>query len=755
MSDYLRLTREAVSAVRIHSPTTYSWFGNPSSPLPPKVRRALASGDARDYLVYNLTSRLYHAFYINGFAVPHKRQQGPALQTGLTPFVAELSAANTGHGFWEDGWQVRAVEDGYASVFRNNLLVRAPLHNCMAESQNRIIPERIVRLKLPKEFLSMSPGFYMALSDRQLRLNDSQHLVRIYWNLRAEGAVPFIRTATTLLNEAGLPFKVKISHDPALFTRCDAAVVYVLKDNYEMAAEVLERVYGEVRGQLKPATPTYTKALAQGVGCAEDPGGGESFGQNRCHLVADAIILAHEQGKKSLNDRLQVVADRYSEEGISFAEPFLNPGSRDSYPLLVQSEFRSETQKKARVGISSSFGSASFLDTAAEVGSRLSREAIWHGDQCNWLGSDPRNTDHESNGIGMAYSALGPELYAGTSGVALFLGELYANSGVSEARRTAIGAIKQALSQVDALSLKGNLGLYTGALGVLYSAARLGAIFEQQELLDRAAELLRQCALETWAECEADILSGYAGCIVGLLTLQRMLKDESLMNLAASLGDKLLQSADDSGAGSSWRSARRNDSQNLTGLSHGAAGIGYALLELSVATDDHRYRALAERAFSYERAWFDADHGNWPDFRQDSNRRARSALPLTFATTWCHGAPGIGLTRLRAYELFRDSIYKDEADIALNTTYASLKAALYAGNINFSLCHGVAGQAEVLLYGRQILGREWAERSALAFEAAEHGIETVWPASGISTCACITRRLLRSCSRTRQTAGRP
>jgi hypothetical protein len=231
MSDYLRLTREAVSAVRIHSPTTYSWFGNPSSPLPPKVRRALASGDARDYLVYNLTSRLYHAFYINGFAVPHKRQQGPALQTGLTPFVAELSAANTGHGFWEDGWQVRAVEDGYASVFRNNLLVRAPLHNCMAESQNRIIPERIVRLKLPKEFLSMSPGFYMALSDRQLRLNDSQHLVRIYWNLRAEGAVPFIRTATTLLNEAGLPFKVKISHDPALFTRCDAAVVYVLKDN--------------------------------------------------------------------------------------------------------------------------------------------------------------------------------------------------------------------------------------------------------------------------------------------------------------------------------------------------------------------------------------------------------------------------------------------------------------------------------------------------------------------------------------------
>jgi hypothetical protein len=50
---------------------------------------------------------------------------------------------------------------------------------------------------------------------------------------------------------------------------------------------------------MRPGTPVFTKFLAPGLGLAEDPGQGDSFGQHRCRLLADAMILAYEQGKKA------------------------------------------------------------------------------------------------------------------------------------------------------------------------------------------------------------------------------------------------------------------------------------------------------------------------------------------------------------------------------------------------------------------------------------------------------------------------
>ena len=43
-----------------------------------------------------------------------------------------------------------------------------------------------------------------------------------------------------------------------------------------------------------------------------------------------------------------------------------------------------------------------------------------------------------------------------------------------------------------------------------------------------------------------------------------------------------------------------SSSNNLTGFSHGAAGIGYALLELYAITKELKFLMAAENAFSYE-----------------------------------------------------------------------------------------------------------------------------------------------------------
>ena len=101
---------------------------------------------------------------------------------------------------------------------------------------------------------------------------------------------------------------------------------------------------------------------------------------------------------------------------------------------------------------------------------------MWHGKWCNWLGAEPVEQSRTSGLPTMTYSALGPELYSGTSGLALFRAELHAAPGDAAARRTALGAIRQALGRLDSVPPVSRLGLYTRWVGIALAAARVGSV---------------------------------------------------------------------------------------------------------------------------------------------------------------------------------------------------------------------------------------------------------------------------------------
>jgi hypothetical protein len=589
-------------------------------------------------------------------------------------------------------------------------------------------------LRFPKEFLSISPGYYMVQRDEESTNDDMQSLVRFYWNLTAEGALDFIRSAIPVLNRSQLFFKLKVLNDPAQFTRCDAAVIYIRKGDYHLVSELLSKiVYPKVVASLRQGTPVFTKTLVAGVGLAEDPGQGESFGMHRCRLLADGLIRAYEQGKRSFDERLQVVVERFTEEGISLEKPFLNPGSSDSYKFQPKLEPQLLDSYDMSRPVRTDSTSGVFLDTADRIGQHLLQKAIWHGNRCNWLGAVTKKLSSTIGRPGMAYGALGPELYAGTSGVALFLTELYVATGDAAIRRLALASIRQALSRLDAISPLNRLGLFTGWCGIAFAAARVGTLLGEDELMERASQLLQRSMNECQAKHEFDLLSGSAGAIVALVTLQDILNDASFLDFAVRLGDELLDTADKDGIGYSWKSVSDRDQHNLTGLSHGTAGAGYALLELFQATGDSKYHTAADEAFQFERYWFDPSEGNWPDFREEPSSIKRNQRPLSFATAWCHGAPGIALSRLRAYTILGDKMCKAEALTALQTTCRMVEMTLPSAVGNFSLCHGLAGNAEVLLYGDQVLRIEWADGSAYALKVANVGIESygardlAWP----------------------------
>jgi lantibiotic modifying enzyme len=373
------------------------------------------------------------------------------------------------------------------------------------------------------------------------------------------------------------------------------------------------------------------------------------------------------------------------------------------------------------------------VEIAAGIGRQLVADAIWHEGRCNWIGGQLEiRTDGAS---GEYYAALGQSLYDGTSGIAQFLAELAVATGDAEARRTALGAIRQALGDPPLADL--GSGLYSGATGIAVVAARLGRDLEEPEL-EQAARELTVRVVETGRDAAtplaADLLYGAAGTAVGLLALARLLDDPALTEAAASEGDRLLAAAASDGDGLSWPSEITAE-RNLTGFSHGAAGIAFALLELAGATGEDRYAEAAARAFDYEQAAFDDRARNWPDYRILPGSRGGG-----FPVLWCHGAPGIALARLAALERTGDQRYRTQAEAALATTRAALERDARHAGASMSLCHGVAGNAEVLAEGARRLGGGWAGAGALVDDVAASAADRYaasgrWPSGAGSTDA--------------------
>lgn len=170
-------------------------------------------------------------------------------------------------------------------------------------------------------------------------------------------------------------------------------------------------------------------------------------------------------------------------------------------------------------------------------------------------------------------------------------------------------------------------------------------------------------------------------------------------------------------------------------MAHGAAGAAWALLELHAVTGEARHRAAAERALDYERHWFDEHEGNWPDLRGIERREPRGAFRAPFETSWSHGAPGIAITRLRAWRILGDERHRDEAATALAATAASVERDLLVPGADFSLGHGLAGNAEVLLLGAALrpAGAEQARRAGEIAASRHAGSLDGWPCGTAAT----------------------
>ena len=340
------------------------------------------------------------------------------------------------------------------------------------------------------------------------------------------------------------------------------------------------------------------------------------------------------------------------------------------------------------------------LQAALEVAEALEQSAVAEGpDGVTWLERSQR-----APSVQPGLAPLNPWLYEGQAGVAHFLSALAFITGGTGHRDLALAALAPVRAQVRAQPLAGaarqlGLGGATGWGSLVYSLTRCAGWLGRPELLEDAARAAGRIDPERIRQDRAvDVLAGSAGACLGLLALHAAVPGGPWLGSAVACGDRVLALEQPGpGGGGAW--ATHDPGVFQGGFAHGAAGIGYALARLFLASGADRFRAGAERAFAFERLLSDPERAAWAD-----RWRHGAAAPETGERQawrcWCHGGPGIGLAWIGALPV-------------LGSDPAGLEAVVTAigrcGLLPFNhLCCGNFGLAETLLSaGLRLRRPEW------------------------------------------------
>jgi type 2 lantibiotic biosynthesis protein LanM len=335
---------------------------------------------------------------------------------------------------------------------------------------------------------------------------------------------------------------------------------------------------------------------------------------------------------------------------------------------------------------------AELFEAALAVGRRLAALAFQSGEGAVWFGPEPL-----PGSANVVLAPAGPDLYLGLPGIALFLAYLGAATGDERSTRLARAATHTLREQTaPGSTLAPSIGAFSGWGGVIYALTHLGVLWSDEALLDAAAAVAERLAPEIEQDESNDLVAGAAGCLVCLLGLWRVRPADRLLDLAVRCGERLLARAEPMERGLGWVLPIAGP-QALAGFAHGAAGIAWALLRLTAAGGDERFRRAALAAFEYERSLYCAARGNWPDLRASS---AQADGEPHFMCAWCHGAAGVAIGRLDSLEHLAGearALAAAEAEIAVRTTLAS------GFGIGHCLCHGDLGNLEVLTLAAGVL----------------------------------------------------
>lgn len=354
-----------------------------------------------------------------------------------------------------------------------------------------------------------------------------------------------------------------------------------------------------------------------------------------------------------------------------------------------------------------------------EIAEYLLKTAVVMDDDISWMkmiGEKP-----------IIYAPVGMDLYDGLPGIAVFLAQLqmeekYAKYG--EIYRKVIAKMfaytKEEVKQSVCLPEGKCTGALIGEGSVILAYVWLYRITKEERFLEYA-ELHAGVLKVIWERDEQlDFLSGNAGAMYVLCILYEVTHKDEYVRLAEEIADWLWTKAACTPKGYGW--ILEEGGVPLTGMSHGNSGFMLAYTKLYEITGNGRYMDIIQKLHQYETANYDAEEGNWLDFRGQKDSADKE---LHTQSSWCHGAPGILLSRLKLAEIEGYPLAEEVQEDIRNAVNALIHAEYQNG---MCLCHGRCGNLEIMEqvleymseYGRMKECRNESEQGGM------DSLETKW-----------------------------
>ncbi|TVQ58101.1 MAG: type 2 lantipeptide synthetase LanM [Spirulina sp. DLM2.Bin59] len=407
------------------------------------------------------------------------------------------------------------------------------------------------------------------------------------------------------------------------------------------------------------------------------------------HLVSEGQEIA-EFFQQSGLDRVKQKIDRLSEEDLQQQQKFIQVALNSL--ILQQSEQHQDFKnfhflqftplKIAKDLAHSATLNPRLINTAQQIASHLKKLVITEEHKAAWLGLGTVGEGHWS------LKPLAWDLFEGLSGITLFYAYLGAVSADHAYTKLAQKCLNTILMQThfDQPFIQ-SIGGFNGWGGLIYTLSHLGHLWQQPELWEQALIWLEKISSLVIKDESFDIVSGAAGCILGLISLYRCTPEPNLKKIAQACGDHLLTKALTMPQGIGWLTLPPR--QPLSGFSHGVAGVGFALVKLAQFTGKSCYQEAAMAAWNYERSLYQAKEKKWYNAPNE---------PLSSSVGWSYGATGIGLARLGGIKSLNTDTIQTEIKVAIEANSLALEEGLNLKNNqgNHSLCNGILGQLEFL-----------------------------------------------------------
>jgi hypothetical protein len=224
-------------------------------------------------------------------------------------------------------------------------------------------------------------------------------------------------------------------------------------------------------------------------------------------------------------------------------------------------------------------------------------------------------------------------------------------------------------------------GLYDGESSIVYVYLILYEITGQEKWIKNAQKHFEIVAKLLPKDENMDYLSGNAGAIVAAMKLYQLTGEIEYCTAAVETEKDLWKKGQRMEVGYGWK--LKNLKYPLSGLSHGNSGFLMAYVELYKMTYDQEYLKKIKLLLSYEDILYSEDLKNWIDLRDPDGRKTMRG--------WCHGAPGILLSRMSIMDILPDDkqIKKDILR-AVSTLFHNEREK------KICLCHGMTGNLLIM-----------------------------------------------------------